>query len=154
MILKRMQVRFDITRNQNPNRKSKNIFLQSKNNKQVKKEAALIIDCARRDHEYTKTYFGAIINRYWFFTNNRKRDLDNFCAGTKYINDAFQSAGMIKNDANIFFDSSIIFYGQEEEGLLYDVYLIETELDFICIRQKFYADAKNGLKWYQQLVKE
>lgn len=86
----------------------------------------------------TKTYFGAISHRYWFFKVNRSRDEDNFCSGTKYYTDSLKHCGLIEDDSNRHIIGGDVFHfdGQETERLVYILEMIENKEQFDLLKQQ------------------
>lgn len=99
--------------------------------------AKCYINLAINAYKIKTTYWGCIMNRYWFFKNSRPRDYDNFCAGTKYYTDSLVDCKLIKNDSNkhILIGDVFHFEGYENEKLVYALELIETEKEFAEVKE-------------------
>lgn len=80
----------------------------------------------------TACFYGAVLNRYWFFTDKRQRDYDNFCSGTKYYTDALVSEGLIaKDDCNHLLMGDVVFFdSQKSEKLVYVLDLFRNKNEF------------------------
>lgn len=86
----------------------------------------------KKKYKIDSPYYGCVLSRFWMFKDNRNRDYDNFCSGTKYYTDALVSQGIIlKDDKNHLLIGSVWFFdNQKDERLIYKLEVFETKEQF------------------------
>lgn len=137
-----------IDRNATANRRAGvNRWVVKKQNDDLKKKCALYVAKAKIEQKIFTTYYGAILDRVWFFKDAVRRDYDNFCSGAKYYQDAVVKAGIIKDDCskNLMLGQTLHFDKMQKEELLFRFELFETEEQFNCYRK----GVIDGIQWIQ-----
>lgn len=139
-IMKVIIIDFDfIARNQTANKKNgKNRWVAMNEKNKLLSKCILSVNMAKIKYSIDKTYFGCRLHRYWMFNQNRSRDYDNFCSGTKYYTDALKHAKLIQDDSNRNIINGDVwhFSGYKNEILRYVLELIETKEDFKILFDK------------------
>jgi hypothetical protein len=111
-----------IDRKQTANQKADGShFLSRELKRELKAKANTFVYLAKLQYKIEKPFYGAVLHRFWFFKDKRKRDYDNFFSGTKYYTDALVKQKIIESDdsEHLLVGQSYFYDNRKEEKLVY-----------------------------------